>query len=122
MIGPSGAGKSALALQLLALGAELVADDRTDIIRQGDHLIADVPQAIAGMIEARGMGILRMRPAGPTRLAVVIDLSQTETKRHPEPHEHEILGVRLPCLYRIDAPHFAAAILLYLRCSISFRP
>ena len=67
MIGPSGAGKSALALQLLALGAELVADDRTDIIRQGDHLIADVPQAIAGMIEARGMGILeRCDPCGPS--------------------------------------------------------
>ncbi|MGB4827750.1 MAG: serine kinase, partial [Paracoccaceae bacterium] len=29
--GPSGAGKSALALQLMALGARLVADDRTEI-------------------------------------------------------------------------------------------
>ena len=30
ILGPSGAGKSALALQLIALGARLVADDRTD--------------------------------------------------------------------------------------------
>ena len=33
--GASGAGKSALALQLIALGAELVADDRTELWREG---------------------------------------------------------------------------------------
>ena len=31
IVGPSGAGKSSLALALMALGAELVADDRTEV-------------------------------------------------------------------------------------------
>ena len=35
ILGPSGSGKSALALQLIALGAQLVADDRTRVSRRG---------------------------------------------------------------------------------------
>lgn len=118
ILGPSGSGKSSLALQLLASGAQLVADDRTDVARRGAQLIASAPEPISGMIEARGVGILRAKPTGPIPLSVVIDLSQIETARLPEPHTYEMLGVNLPCLYQIDAPYFAAAILLYLRCSI----
>lgn len=118
-LGPSGSGKSALALQLLAWGAKLVADDRTDITRDGARLIADVPAAIAGMIEARGVGLLRAPAAGPTPLALVVDLSRQETARLPQPHSHSILGITLPCLHAVTKPHFAASILLYLRCSIS---
>ncbi|MFC6758724.1 HPr kinase/phosphorylase [Sulfitobacter porphyrae] len=85
IIGPSGAGKSALALQLIALGATLVADDRTRVSRRGDGVVADVPESIAGMIEARGLGILRVPGAGPTPLALVVDLSRAEQDRLPLP-------------------------------------
>jgi len=119
IIGPSGAGKSALALQLIALGATLVADDRTRVSRRGDDVIADVPESIAGMIEARGVGILRVPDAGPTPLALVVDLSRAEQDRLPPARTHQVLGLNIPCLHRVDGPHFAAAILLYLRCSIS---
>lgn len=40
ILGPSGSGKSALALELMALGADLVADDRTEIEGQGPDLVA----------------------------------------------------------------------------------
>ncbi|OAN78435.1 serine kinase [Sulfitobacter sp. EhC04] len=119
IIGPSGAGKSALALQLIALGATLVADDRTRVSRHGDDVIADVPESIAGLIEARGLGILRVPHVGPTPLALVVDLSQAEQDRLPPPRSHRVLGLDIPCLHRVDGPHFASAILLYLRCSIS---
>ncbi|APE42281.1 serine kinase [Sulfitobacter alexandrii] len=122
IIGPSGAGKSALALQLVALGASLVADDRTRLSRQDGTVMADVPETIAGLIEARGVGILRLPPAGPTPLALVVDLGQTERERIPPPRSHDVLGLELPCLYRVEGPHFAAAILLYLRCSINSAP
>ena len=57
--GPSGAGKSALALQLMALGARLVADDRTEIRATPAGLMARCPSAaIRGLIEARGVGLL----------------------------------------------------------------
>lgn len=70
ILGPSGAGKSTLALELMATGAVLVADDRTDLARQGDALIASVPQALAGRIEARGIGILGAREYGPVPVAM----------------------------------------------------
>ena len=43
ILGPSGAGKSSLALQLMALGADLVADDRTEISVQNGAAIARSP-------------------------------------------------------------------------------
>lgn len=113
--GQSGAGKSSLALQLIAMGAGLVADDRTVLVRKGDALLADVPPAIAGLIEAREVGILRLAQAGPTPVALCVDLDCTETARLPQLHQSETLDITLPCLHKSDSPHFAAAVLLYLK-------
>ena len=43
LLGKSGAGKSDLALRLIALGAVLVADDRTDLIVWRGRLYARAP-------------------------------------------------------------------------------
>ena len=59
ILGPSGAGKSALALQIMALGGQLVADDRVELTRQGDEVIARCPAPLRGLIEARGLGLGR---------------------------------------------------------------
>ena len=64
--GPSGAGKSDLALRLIQAGGRLVADDQTHLARRGRSLIATPPPALAGMIEARGVGILTL-PRGRRR-------------------------------------------------------
>src|SRR5262245_61986603 len=58
ILGASGRGKSALALALTATGAALVADDRVEIVRRGRALVARAPAALAGLVEARGIGIL----------------------------------------------------------------
>ncbi|MEF9600929.1 HPr kinase/phosphatase C-terminal domain-containing protein, partial [Paracoccus sp. PXZ] len=58
ILGPSGAGKSTLALEMMAFGATLVADDRTILRREGGRIVADAPDSIRGRIEARGVGIL----------------------------------------------------------------
>jgi len=59
--GRSGSGKSSLALQLMAIGHTLIADDQTDVTRHADRLWASAPPSIKGMIEARGVGILHAR-------------------------------------------------------------
>jgi len=59
IIGKPGSGKTSLALHLMALGCDLVADDRTELYKQGDQLVARCPLAIQGQIEARGFGILQ---------------------------------------------------------------
>ncbi|MFZ9450406.1 MAG: HPr kinase/phosphorylase [Alphaproteobacteria bacterium] len=58
--GPSGAGKSDLALRLVDGGAALVADDRVDLRRRGTCLVASPPAPLRGLVEARGVGILRV--------------------------------------------------------------
>jgi HPr kinase/phosphorylase len=113
--GPSGAGKSGLALQLIALGACLVADDRTALRRQGEQVIAQAIPSIEGQIEARGVGILGVPVAGPTPVRLIVDLAETETERLPFCHEAPLLGLSFPLVRKIDAPHFTAAILLYLQ-------
>lgn len=120
--GPSGAGKSALALQLMALGAQLVADDRTCLAASTEGLpVASAPDTIRGMIEARGVGILKVDPAPPTRVVAVLDLGATETERIPEPRSTRVAGVDLPLLHKVESEHFPAALMQYMlggRCQI----
>ncbi|MEO0752468.1 MAG: HPr kinase/phosphatase C-terminal domain-containing protein [Pseudomonadota bacterium] len=113
--GASGSGKSGLALQLMALGAGLVSDDRTTLWRDGDALMADVPERLDGLIEAREVGILRVRTTGATPVALVVDLDICETDRLPPHRETRILDCVIPVLRKSELPHFPAAILTYLR-------
>lgn len=113
--GPSGAGKSSLALQLVALGATLVADDRTCIHRQNDTLIAHAPDTIAGLIEARGVGLLQLPQTNSVPLVLSVDMGRQEMERLPQLHQMTILGLALTCLHNVASAHFPAAILLYLK-------
>ncbi|WP_370400126.1 HPr kinase/phosphorylase [Sulfitobacter sp. JB4-11] len=119
ILGPSGSGKSALALELISRGAALVSDDRTVVSVQDGQVIASAPPTIEGMIEARGIGILKLPCADPTPVALVVDLAQSETQRLPQARTHRILDRELRCLAQVDAPHFPAAILLCLAHGIS---
>jgi HPr kinase/phosphorylase len=112
--GPSGSGKSGLALSLMALGARLVADDRTLLSMQGDHLYATCPETLSGMIEARGLGILRADPVPGAPVALVVDMGQTESDRLP-PHRTAIYLQRtVPLVHSQQNAHFPAALLHYL--------
>lgn len=114
ILGASGSGKSALALELMALGAGLIADDKTKVERQDGSLIASCPAAIQGRIEARFVGILSAPPHGPAPLALAVDLDRTEDQRLPPWRTYEIAGVTLPVLHNSAHGHFAAAIRQYL--------
>ena len=59
ILGASGRGKSTLALTLMAMGATLVSDDGVVLRRAPDGLTASAPPALAGLVEARGIGLLR---------------------------------------------------------------
>ena len=59
IVGASGTGKSALALTLMAHGCCLVADDRVRLEARDRAIYAACPDAIQGLIEARGIGILQ---------------------------------------------------------------
>jgi len=115
ILGRSGAGKSALALQLMAFGADLVSDDRTEVQAEGGRLIARPPAAIQGLIEVRAIGLLRVPFVGQAEVALVVDLDKTETERLPPQRHVTLLGTLLPLVVGAPHLHFPAAILCYLK-------
>jgi HPr kinase/phosphorylase len=95
--GPSGSGKSDLALRLIDAGGQLVADDQTRLWRDGDAILTSAPEPIAGLIEARGVGILRLDPLSIAPLALIVDLVAPErVERLPEPSSETIFGLAIP--------------------------
>jgi HPr kinase/phosphorylase len=117
IMGPAGSGKSALALQLMALGADLVADDQAELALNGDQVIARCPLALQGLIEARGVGILRARAIPQAEIALVADLSQPEPDRLPPRRSITLLGKTLDLVLGRGNPHFPASVLCYLQGS-----
>ncbi len=113
--GASGSGKSGLGLELMALGANLLADDRVILTRVGNAIIASCPPALNGMIEARGIGILNATPCPPCPVVLIVDLDKPEQERLPPRRSENLLGCRLPLLHNAGINHFAAAILQYLK-------
>ena len=117
ILGASGRGKSALALELMARGARLIADDGT-ILSPGappaSPPMARAPARIRGRIEARFVGILGAECAGPAPVALAVDLDHTETTRLPPRRSLCLLGHDVPLLHKVDAGYFPAAILQYV--------
>lgn len=70
LTGPSGAGKSDLLLRLVDAGYDLVADDRV-CLHDG---WASAPPKLAGLLEVRGIGIIRMDWRARVRVAAVARL------------------------------------------------
>ncbi len=98
--GPSGSGKSDLALRLIDGGAVLVADDQTEIVLEGGIPAARPPSVLAGLLEVRGMGIVRMAYLASVPLALVVDLvPATQVDRMPGPAAADLLGVAVPSLH-----------------------
>lgn len=106
LIGSPGSGKSDLLLRLLDRGFCLVADDQVEIIDG----MARSPPVLAGMLEVRGLGILRLAYVAQTRLCLVVDLDRP-VSRLPEPIKHPTLN--LPML-GVDARHASAPAIIEL--------
>ena len=113
--GPAGSGKSAIALELMAYGALLVADDQTELRLFGDQIIARCPASIHGQIEARNAGILAADTVASARVVLIVDLATTETQRLPPFRHSLLLGQKTPLLHRSVHTHFSAVILQYMK-------
>lgn len=110
--GVPGSGKSDLALRLIDGGGVLVADDRTALRVEGGRVIAAAPAAIAGRIEVRGLGILRVPFLAEAAVGLVVDLLARDAleavERLPEPAFVDLCGIHLPCI-RLHAFESSAA-------------
>jgi serine kinase of HPr protein (carbohydrate metabolism regulator) len=98
--GPSGVGKSDLALRALDQGFSLVADDRVLVFVSNGKLFGRAPDTLAGLIEARGVGVLSQpyRPFCRIDLVVrCVDRPQA-VERLADPMFEVIEGVSAPVL------------------------
>ncbi len=101
--GASGSGKSDLALRLIEQGAQLISDDRVELMAKGNELVAFAPPAIAGLLEVRHVGIIKLQNLDASPVRLVIDLvSPEELDRLPQDHQIELEGMNLP-LFRLAA-------------------
>ena len=110
--GPSGTGKSSLALRLIdqpGFGAgstdpicgHLVSDDQVVLEDVKGVLTATAPSAIEGLLEVRGIGIIKVATMQePASVEMVIaHATPSEIDRTPEPQVIELAGLTLPLQY-----------------------
>lgn len=99
--GPSGSGKSDLALRLIGDGAALVADDQVILEAMtggagNGRLMASAPAALSGLLEVRGIGIVKCESLSTAAVSLVIDLEAAAIERIPPNETHALLGIDLP--------------------------
>jgi HPr kinase/phosphorylase len=117
--GPSGSGKSDLALRLLDAGAKLVADDCVEIATADGRLIATAPAQLRGLLEVRGLGIIRVPSIASAPVVAVIDLITSEqVERLPNVERIDVLGIQT-ALFRIAASEPSAAAKVRIAVSIA---
>jgi HPr kinase/phosphorylase len=122
--GPSGSGKSLLALELIEIArtgglpfARLVADDRVLLEAAHGQLLARPPATLAGLIEVRGLGLMRLAHEASAVVGLVVDLAATDAQRLPEPagRRTEINGIPLPRLAVAAGMAALPAVRAYIR-------
>ncbi len=116
IMGGSGTGKSALALAMIGLGAVLVSDDQTTLsLARGEIMLTCPNPDLHGVIEARGVGLLRAEAIQTARLTLVVDLDLSETDRLPPRRSVTVLGCAIDLVYGHQSPTFPVALMLQLR-------
>ena len=111
LLGPPGSGKSDLLLRLLDHCFVLVADDQVEVV---DGCAAP-PAALAGLLEVRGLGIMRLPHTAPVRLTLAVRLEAGA--RMPDPACHAPTGLPLVMVDPAQ-PSAAARVGLALDCAL----
>jgi HPr kinase/phosphorylase len=93
LLGAPGAGKSDLLLRLLRHGFCLIADDQVQVVDG----VASAPASLAGLLEVRGLGLVRL-PCVSARLVLAVELLRpiaATSDRLPEPLHYRDLDLPL---------------------------
>jgi HPr kinase/phosphorylase len=109
LLGPSGAGKSDLALRLIDRGAVLVADDQCALRPEHGRLLCTAPDTLMGLLEVRGLGIIRRPSAGSALIALAVRLVE-RYERMPDPAVVEVIAGATIDAVRINPFEISAAI------------
>jgi len=120
LLGPSGIGKSDLALRLIDEGAGLVSDDQTLLHLDADgSVLASSPPSIAGLMEIRHIGLVKMPfiAAVPVALYIELILSDQNLERLPDEDFISLLDRPVP---RLKLPSVAASTPAKIRAALTY--
>ncbi len=125
IVGESGIGKSECALDLIARGHRLIADDTVEVRRRSETiLIGTCPEFTRHHMELRGLGVINIKDLfgiastrTSKRVELVVQLERWDPLRQYErlgldDHLYEILGLRVPLIKMPVAPGRNIAILI----------
>ncbi|MBB3290540.1 MULTISPECIES: HPr kinase/phosphorylase [unclassified Rhizobium] len=127
-LGPSGSGKSTLAFSCLTaarplgLAASLIADDRVLITEQNGSVLAKCPPSIAGLMEIRYTGIVRMPYISEGEMHFAIRPVDPESAERLPPEDEQVDisdSVRLP-LIRLAATSANPLAIIMAKIGASF--
>ena len=110
IVGRSGSGKSSLAINLLALGSKLVADDQCELAKKNNRICISKPVSLPNSIEIRGIGLVSVPMVVQTRLDWIVNMDEAENKRMPDLRFTEIDGYRVPTVFGKDVEELASRI------------
>ncbi len=114
--GDPGSGKSRLASEMIALGAGLVADDWVVIERgRAVGLVMSPPGPIQGLLELRGIGLVRLPWTDQAPLTCIVDLNRSTADRLPRSAQRGLLGIACPVIFGKDRPGLAPALMAVLQ-------
>ena len=119
IIGRSGSGKSSLAINLLALGSKLVADDQCELVQKNNSFRISKPASLPKSIEIRGVGLVSVPMVNETSLDWVVNMDEVEKERMPTPRFTEIGGFRVPTVFGKEMDGLASRIYVLVSNALS---
>jgi len=119
ILGRSGSGKSSLAINLIALGSKLVADDQCELVKKNNSFRIFKPASLPNSIEVRGIGLVSVPTVVETRLDWVVNMDEAETERMPDLRFTEIGGYRVPTVFGKNMEDLASRIYVLVSNTLS---
>ena len=119
IVGHSGSGKSSLAINLLALGSKLVADDQCELVKKNNRFSVSKPASLPNSIEIRGVGLVSVPMVVETSLDWVVNMDEAEKERMPDLRFTEIDGYKIPTIFGKNMDDLASRIYVLVSNTLS---
>ena len=119
IVGHSGSGKSSLAINLLALGSKLVADDQCALVKKNKKFCVFKPASLPNSIEIRGVGLVSVPMVVETSLDWVVNMDEAEKERMPDLRFTEIDGYKIPTIFGKNMDDLASRIYVLVSNTLS---
>ena len=119
IVGSSGSGKSSLAINMLALGSKLVADDQCELVKKNNRFSVSKPTSLPNSIEIRGVGLVSVPMVVETSLDWVVNMDEAEKERMPDLRFTEIDGYKIPTVFGKNMDDLASRIYVLVSNALS---